>query len=545
MNLVLHGRASADIKNGNTLSNPLHLIGSDKNKTLLQFDFVVMNPPFSDKSWSDGIDPDNDKYNRFSKFGTPPEKNGDYAWFMHVLASLNSTGKAGIVMPHGVLFRGNTEEDIRRKILSTRCIKGIISLPANLFYGTGIPACIILIDKENAAGRTGIFFIDAGEGFRKDGSKNRLREQDIERIVRVFKAGQEIEGYSRFVPYSEILGENAGNLNVPRYIRKADDELPHDIAAHLAGGIPQRDIESLAKLWEVSPELKGKIFAGTRINPDEIALWLLSDEYISAQRRKECGKFFSQWREEVRPMMMALTNDKVEPKELIRELGEKLLNAYSESVFADKFDVFDCLMNYWNAKVQDDVYMIKSSGWESCRALDVETVKGKIRAWDGVVIPREVMEREYYPERVMELQRLAEESAELSGELDAVREEYDGREDEEIPDEVQKELTAKGKRQKGVERKIRELRVELDSLVMKKYPELTEGEIRHLVFDVKWMGYLHRQVIDEFSRSFGWYTSRVEEIARRYERPLVEIDEGVSASRELVREALGRMGYSW
>ena len=135
-----------------------------------------------------------------------------------------------------------------------------MSLPANLFSGTGIPACIIVIDKEKAEEREGIFFIDASQGFKKDGSKNRLREQDIEKIVQTFNNRIEIEGYSRFVSNEEIK-KNDGNLNVPRYIQKVDKSLPQNIASHLKGGIPEQDIESLTKLWSVSPELKDKILA--------------------------------------------------------------------------------------------------------------------------------------------------------------------------------------------------------------------------------------------------------------------------------------------
>ena len=124
-----------------------------------------------------------DKYKRFDGYGIPPEKNGDYAWFLHVLKSLDSNGKAGIILPHGVLFLGNIEETIRIEVLKKRYIKGIVSFPANLFYGTGIPACIVIINKEATETREGIFLIDANRGFKKDGNKNRLREQDIEKII--------------------------------------------------------------------------------------------------------------------------------------------------------------------------------------------------------------------------------------------------------------------------------------------------------------------------------------------------------------------------
>ena len=239
MNLILHQKGNGEIKRGNTLSDPQF---KDRFGQLRRFDFIVMNPPFSDKSWSDGLKADADPFHRFDGFGIPPEKNGDYAWFLHVIKSLDpDRGKAGIVMPHGVLFRGNSEETIRQALLQTHYIKGIVSLPANLFYGTGIPACLIFIDKEHADTREGVFFIDASNGYKKEGNKNRLREQDIEKIVRVYTAQEEIKGYSRLVSYSEIIDKNEGSLNVPRYIQKIDDSLPQNIAAHLHGGIPKHD----------------------------------------------------------------------------------------------------------------------------------------------------------------------------------------------------------------------------------------------------------------------------------------------------------------
>ena len=547
MNLVLHGKPTAEIKKGSTLSSPdFH----DKDGHMRKFDFIVMNPPFSDKSWSDGIDLNDEKYKRFTLYGTPPSKNGDYAWFLHVLASLNATGKAGIVMPHGVLFRGNAEEDIRRKILMTHYIKGIISLPPNLFYGTGIPACIILIDKENAQGRTGIFFIDAGEGFMKDGSKNRLREQDIERIVRVFKAREEIEGYSRFVSYDEILGRNDGNLNVPRYIQRADEELPQNIAAHLSGKIPVHDVDSLSGLWRVSPELRRKIFADAgggmctlSMRPGVIGSEIFYDESICAQRVRECEGFLCGWRDEAEKKLMCI-DEKTEPKKLIRELGESLLEKFSDSVFAGKYDVFDCLMNYWNAVMQDDVYLIMSHGWEKAgRMIDEVKVKDKVKLWEGAVIPREVMGREYFPERVRRLRELEEISAELSAEIESLRSEK--QEGEDLTDEEAEYMKRAVDGRQKAEREARRLRSELDVSVMKKYAELRDDEVRRLVFGVKWMGHIERGVVGEFERRLGWYVMRVEEIARRYERALGEIEVDVEAGSGKVREALGRMGYVW
>src|SRR5690242_15780619 len=196
MNMILHGNENAEIEKGDTITSPQFTSGAQ----LKTFDYVVMNPPFSVKSWNNGLEND---YGRF-EYGRPPEKNGDYAFLLHILKSLKSTGKAAVILPHGVLFRGNAEATIRKQLLRRGYIKGVIGLPANLFYGTGIPACIVVLDKENAQARTGVFMIDASKGFMKDGPKNRLRSQDIHKIVDVFTHQLEVDRYSRMVPLTEI-----------------------------------------------------------------------------------------------------------------------------------------------------------------------------------------------------------------------------------------------------------------------------------------------------------------------------------------------------
>ena len=258
MNLILHGHETAEIWRGNSLAAPYFKSPDDSLKT---FDFAAANPPFSTKSWSNGLDPEHDAYGRFA-YGVPPAKNGDYAFLLHLLTSLKSRGKGAIILPHGVLFRGNREADIRRNLIRRGLIKGIIGLPANLFYGTGIPACIVIIDKEGAATREGIFMVDASRGFLKDGNKNRLREQDIHRIVDVFTRQTEIHRYSRMVPLKEIAGPaNDYNLNLPRYIDSGKPEDLHDLDAHLQGGIPNRDIDALGKYWAVFPSMRNALFA--------------------------------------------------------------------------------------------------------------------------------------------------------------------------------------------------------------------------------------------------------------------------------------------
>src|SRR6266446_6259409 len=214
MNMILHDFPTANILSGNTLAAPKFKEGEQ----LRTYDYVVANPPFSDKTWSTGLIPSKDPFQRF-QWGEPPKKQGDYAYLLHIIRSLKSTGKGACILPHGVLFRGNAEAVIRTQLVRSGYLKGIIGLPPNLFYGTGIPACIVVLDKENATARKGIFMIDASKGFIKDGNKNRLRERDIHRIVDIFTRQAEVPRYSRLVPVSEISDpKNDFNLNLPRYV---------------------------------------------------------------------------------------------------------------------------------------------------------------------------------------------------------------------------------------------------------------------------------------------------------------------------------------
>ncbi|HUM81626.1 MAG TPA: class I SAM-dependent DNA methyltransferase, partial [Methanothrix sp.] len=369
MNMILHDKPTAEIWKDNTLTAP-HF--KQDGGILLTVDFAVANPPFSDKAWSNGLDPLNDEFRRFED-GIPPAKNGDYAYLLHLLKSIKSTGKGAIILPHGVLFRGNAEAEIRKRLIRRGVIKGIIGLPANLFYGTGIPACIIVLDKELASSRQGIFMIDASKGFMKDGNKNRLRYQDIRKIVDVFNNKIEIPKYSRLIPLGEIES-NDFNLNIPRYIDAGDEEDLQDIEAHLLGGIPERDIESLAAYWQICPTLKSELFTPAnrpgylqlKIDPKEIKNTVFQHREFVAFTEQVKDRFLG-WQAASTPILKDLKlGDK--PKALIESISEDLLIRFSDVPLVDKYDVYQHLMSYWSDIMQDDVYMIVSDGW---RATDI------------------------------------------------------------------------------------------------------------------------------------------------------------------------------
>src|SRR6266513_4270432 len=256
MNMILHDFPTANILPGNTLAAPKFKDGEQ----LRTYDYVVANPPFSDKTWSTGLTPSRDPFQRFA-WGEPPAKQGDYAYLLHIVRSMKSTGKAACILPHGVLFRGNAEATIRQQLVRSGILKGIIGLPTNLFYGTSIPACILVLDKENAQARKGIFMIDASKGFIKDGNKNRLRAQDIHRIVDTFTRQIDIDRYARMVPLAEIADPKKDfNLNLPRYIDSTEPEDLQDIDGHLRGGIPERDLDALGGYWKQLPSVRAVLF---------------------------------------------------------------------------------------------------------------------------------------------------------------------------------------------------------------------------------------------------------------------------------------------
>src|SRR5699024_10673435 len=338
MNMVLHNQPDAvhSIKKGNTLADPKWT----NDGSLKRFDFVVANPPFSYKAWTNGLDPENDFYGRFDGFGIPPKSNGDYAFLLHIVKSMKSTGKAAVILPHGVLFRGNAEERIRQNLIERGYIKGVIGLPDNLFYGTGIPACILVLDKAEAEDRDGIFMIDASEGYKKDGNKNRLRERDIHKVVDYFRSQSEADGYARMVPFEEIRA-NDYNLNIPRYIDTTEEEDIQDLQAHLQGGIPERDIDELDRFWQVYPTLKQDLFNPLRegyveltVDKDAINDTIFAHPEFQQYQRK-LDTVFEGWKDNHYRELKGITEE-TSPTAFIESLSEDLLEAWPDTTLIHK-----------------------------------------------------------------------------------------------------------------------------------------------------------------------------------------------------------------
>jgi type I restriction enzyme M protein len=574
MNMVLHNPPTAvhSIKKGNTLADPKLV----EDGSLKRFDYVVANPPFSYKAWTNGLDPENDFYSRFKGFGIPPKSNGDYAFLLHIVKSMKSTGKAAVILPHGVLFRGNSEETIRRNIIERGYIKGVIGLPANLFYGTGIPACVLILDKKNAESRNGIFIIDASKGYEKDGSNNRLRDRDIHKIVDVFRDRINREGYARMVPFEEIR-ENDFNLNIPRYIDITEENDVQDLDGHLNGGIPKRDVNDLQPFWNVYPNLREELFEELRpgylnLKVDKGDIKNLVFEHPEFQAyEKRLERVFQNWRKTHADDLRGIDSD-TSPKQFIKGLSEDLLEAYSDVELIDKYAIYQHLMDYWSETMKDDVYMIVEDGWKATLE-PARTKKGKIKKgeFECELIPVEIAIERFYPSKQREIDEMKEkrESAEARKDELEQKHAHEGgllenclsdagnvtkanlkkrlratKDDPEMQEEYQ--IIRKYKDAYDIssdaKKEAKKAKKELRKKVHNKYPDLSPDEVRALVVEDKWLSALEDKISDEVEGVSRVLTGRLKELAERYQRAVDEINAEVNALEARVNEHLEVMG---
>lgn len=565
MNMILHDCPTAEIWKDNTLSSPHFKQFGNELKT---FDFVVANPPFSTKAWSNGFNPAEDEYSRF-EYGIPPDKNGDYAFLLHILTSLKTTGKGAVILPHGVLFRGGAEGGIRKRLIERGFIKGIIGLPANLFYGTGIPACIIVLDKENAAARKGIFMIDASKGFIKDGNKNRLRAQDIHKIVDTFNKQLEAPKYARLVSVAEIAA-NDFNLNLPRYIDSTEAEDLQDIAAHLQGGIPNRDIDDLSRYWGVFPGVRATLFAPAdrpgysqpKVAANDIKAAIFGHAEFTGFN-DSISALFEQWKAGNTPHLMDITIGS-HPKSLIDTLSESLLDTFRQARLLDAYDVYQHIMSYWIAIMQDDVYMLVQDGWTA-------VVDGKPNT---DLIPQVLIIRRYFESEAKVIERCETERDSISRQMEELDEEHGGEDglladakndkgkltkvsakarlahikrDSDAAEErkLLNDYLVLSEREATAGKKVKDAQKALDARVAAQYAKLTESDIKTLVVSDKWLATLALDVQTELDRVSQALTGRVKELADRYATPLSKLADEVALLSVRVDEHLKKMGAVW
>ncbi len=589
MNTILHNSADADIAKGgfSTLSNPLF---TTENGMLKTFDYVVANPPFSLKNWTDGlsIDPKskqviNDRFNRFED-GTPPEKNGDFAFLLHIIKSLKNTGKGAVILPHGVLFRGNAEGVIRKNLLLKGYIKGVIGLAPNLFYGTSIPACVIVLDKENARARKGVFLIDASKDFKKDGNKNRLREQDVQKMIDTFNALKEIPHYSKMVSLEEISA-NDYNLNIPRYIaakQESEKDLFALINSHKASYLPKNEIEAYAPYFKVFKELKNTLFKKS----DKEGYYALKTECENIKELITQSLEFQTFHASVLSAFDRLdlfeTFNHLEPgfnpKTLIESVCSKVLKEFEKIEILDKYGVYQLFKDYYNEVLQDDWFLLSFNGFRSAKELRKLTpLKDKNKKANYLEEPDFVIQKTYYksdliPKNLIKQRFFEKEAKELEGLENALNEKeallnefieehsneeglFDGLkinesalkkelknatdpEDKKILKTALELLEAKNKALKMKNKAYEELELK----AFHQYKNLELGEIKDLIIQDKWLNSLKNALENKIQKRINAFISALNEIISSYSNSLLELDKEVKESESKVLEHLKDLG---
>ncbi|MFP6266864.1 type I restriction-modification system subunit M [Helicobacter pylori] len=589
MNMILHNSATADIAKGgsSTLSNPLF---TTENGMLKTFDYVVANPPFSLKNWTDGlsIDPKskqviNDRFNRFED-GTPPEKNGDFAFLLHIIKSLKNTGKGAVILPHGVLFRGNAESTIRKNLLLKGYIKGVIGLAPNLFYGTSIPACVIVLDKENARTRKGVFMIDASKDFKKDGNKNRLRDQDVQKMIDTFNAYKEIPYYSKMVSLEEISA-NDYNLNIPRYIaakQESEKDLFALINSHKASYLPKNEIEAYAPYFKVFKELKNTLFKKS----DKEGYYALKTGCENIKeliiQSSEFQTFYASVLNAFDRLELLTTFNDLEPgfnpKTTIESVCSKVLKEFEKIEILDKYGVYQLFKDYYNEVLQDDWFLLSFNGFISAKELrKLNPLKDKNKKANYLEEPDFVIQKTYYksdliPKHLIKQRFFEKEAKELEGLENALNEKealldefieehsneeglFDGlkinesvlkkelknatdSEDKEILKTALELLEAKNKALKMKNKAYEELELK----AFHQYKNLEINEIKDLIIKDKWLNSLKNALENKILKRINAFISALNEIIQTYSNSLLELDKEVKESESKVLEHLKDLG---
>ncbi|WQY59603.1 type I restriction-modification system subunit M [Helicobacter pylori] len=587
MNMILHNSATADIAKGgsSTLSNPLF---TTENGMLKTFDYVVANPPFSLKNWTDGlsIDPKskqviNDRFNRFED-GTPPEKNGDFAFLLHIIKSLKNTGKGAVILPHGVLFRGNAEGVIRKNLLLKGYIKGVIGLAPNLFYGTSIPACVIVLDKENARARKGVFMIDASKDFKKDGNKNRLRDQDAQKMIDTFNAYKEIPYYSKMVSLEEISA-NDYNLNIACYIA-AKQESEKDLFALINSPsyLPKNEIEAYAPYFQVFKELKNTLFKKS----DKEGYYALKTECENIKeliiQSSEFQTFHSSVLSAFDRLELSTTFNDLEPgfnpKTLIESVCSKVLKEFEKGEILDKYGVYQLFKDYYNEVLQDDWFLLSFNDFLSAKNLrKLNPLKDKNKKanyleepdfviqkthYKSDLIPKNLIKQRFFEKEAKELEELENALNEKEANFEEFIEEHSNEEglfyelkinesvlkkelknatdseDEKILKTALEWLEAKNKALKMKNKAYEELELK----AFHQYKNLKLNEIKDLIIKDKWLNNLKNALENKILKRINAFTSALNEIISSYSNSLLELDKEVKESESKVLEHLKDLG---
>ncbi|HFI0327126.1 TPA: type I restriction-modification system subunit M [Streptococcus suis] len=569
MNLLLHGvrPEKMSIKNGDTLSQDWPEDPERPNEGV-QFDAVVMNPPYSVKNWNrSGLKPSDP---RFEIAGVlPPDSKGDFAFLLHGLYHLGTHGTMAIVLPHGVLFRGAAEGEIRKRLIEKNQIDAVIGLPSNLFTNTGIPVCIIIL-KKNRELNEPVLFIDASRNFIKSGKQNALQEKDIAKIVDVYTNRSEEEGYSHLASRQELI-QNDYNMNIPRYVTALDEEIPHDVDAHLYGGIPKRNIQSLKVLNQTVKEVLKQAFSEHR--PGYLTLNQTIEEFSGAvlsspvvrQEYAQVQSTIAAFIEEYWTKLHRLhtdTNTRQLKEAMLADIKERL----SQFDQVDIYEGYQIIAEIWTKTLTHDAELIEQLGfYEAGRTREPNMVsKGKNKekvqdGWNGVIIPNSLIASECYGEELAHIESLKNRISEIDSEVSELvenakvedSEEYNAlfdvlkkNDDGEAQDSFEGKLVkaalkeaTKGsvefgllkqvddlaKEKSAVAKEIKTKEQELKELVSNRIQVLTDEEVDQLLYK-KWFGQVTDKALELVELPLKAEIAIIEELHNRYAETLDDMD---------------------
>ena len=581
MNLLLHGVKPGlmDIRNGDTLADDWPEDPERPQEGRL-FDAVVMNPPYSLKDWNKKPLTVSDP--RFEMAGVlPPANKGDYAFLLHGFYHVGSEGIMAIVLPHGVLFRGAAEGIIRKKLIDKNYIDAVIGMPANLFTNTSIPVCVIVLRKNRELDAP-ILILDASKGFVKEGKTNQLRERDIAKIVDTYLAKREEKGYSHLATRKEIK-ENDYNLNIPRYVESTATEIPHDVDAHLLGGIPESNINDLQVLKSVATEVMDKNFRPLRPSYLNLA------EPIEELRREVIGCPWlkheqSKVQEEVKAYIARYweTFKKLEPQvhrnlaELHDTMLQEIKDILSGHRFMDVYSGYQIIADLWSSSLTIDLKFISGEGfYNAARLMEIIEIKGKKEPeLRGRLIPNELVAEVLYADRLGEIRQIEEHvqakeaeraewvekaSAEDSEEADILGDIL--KEDKSDFDTkllaVRLKKVENGSPEKAMlnkvkqifddikvrNKEIKEKTAKLKKDVQERYPSLTVPEIEKLYW-IKWFENIDNRIVALVAEPLVAELKTIELLVNRYATTVDEMDKEIQEAekaleamqKELVKE---------
>ncbi|MGB0430626.1 MAG: N-6 DNA methylase, partial [Bacteroidia bacterium] len=401
MNMLLHGIYDADIRNGDTLMNPLH---RDKHGELRTYDRVIANPPFSQNYSKAGME----FQERFHTWMPESGKKGDLMFVQHMASVLKNNGKLTVVMPHGVLFRGGAEKEAREKFIRKGQLEAVIGLPPGLFYGTGIPASVLVINKQDADTRDQVLFINADREYKEGKKQNKLRPEDIEKISYVYNNQLQVPKYSRMVGIDELEAEDF-NLNIRRYVDNSPPPVKHDVTAHLYGGIPVDEVDDLAPYWKVFKGLRNDLFTSYKdgylnfaqaIEDKAQIKELIENHNDVAQVKSQYQGLVDDWYNTALPQLKALPNN-----QKVFDFRAASISTFSTALLqAGLLDEFKChglFANWWN-ELKSDFKSVAASGWGAELIPDDELIASEF--------PEIVEKAEANSQRIAELEALIAEA---------------------------------------------------------------------------------------------------------------------------------------